>query len=594
MTGAVAMQPGGRAAIRSIWPAARTNYARISCILLPLLILPTYGNAQPAERQPQFDPRQAEKAFEAIQREQRRNVHSVTTPTLSQAQPAADPTPFMTLGSVAVAGARSIGPAVIAGAYKSYIGKVVSQADLAHIAEAIGQLYRDAGYHLSRAIVPPQDIKNGRVVFRVIEGRITDIVLKGEGAERFGARRFLEPIRQENPSRLGTLERQLLLVNEQPGMRVTDSALEEIGSETGNFRLTVLVRTWGVESFAAIDNLGSAAIGPLEGFLSSQLNSAFVPGDALTFNASTAPNAPKELGFGRISYDQPIGSDGFRLGASAWYGTTWPGDWRSEIHTHTDSAVVELRGSIVPIDTQKWTLRFFLATDVGDYIERDDFGTDYDDRVRQLLFGIDTSFSDGFNGRDYLGLIARQGLDILDASQVGNPLTSHFGASGVFSVVDLTFSRYQPLAGAWSYRFSAAAQYASAPLLISQQFYLGGAAFGRGFDAGEISGDDGVAASLELRFDQDSNWKPVQSYQLYGFVDSGAVWDYNNQFGVLSLISAGIGARLYAYDNWQAGLAVAVPLSYRTGTNDRQGTRLLFSLSKSMTECPDRPLGRCL
>lgn len=594
MTGAVAMQPEGRAAVRSIWPAPRARYALISCILLLFLIWPTYGNAQSAERQPQFDPRQSEKAFEAIQREQRRNTPSVTTPTLSQKQPAADPTPFMRLRGVVVTGAQTIGPAIIGGTYKPYIGKVVSRADLANIADAIGQLYRDAGYHLSRAIVPPQDIKDGRVVFRVIEGRITDIVLKSEGAERFGARRFLDPIKQENPSRLGTLERQLLLVNEQPGMRVTDSALEEIGTETGNFRLTVFVKTWGVESFAAIDNLGSHAIGPLEGFLSAQLNSAFTAGDALTFNASTAPNAPKELGFGRISYDQPVGSDGFRLGASAWYGTTWPGDVRSEIHTHTDSAVAELRGSFVPIDTQKWTLRFFLATDVGDYIERDDFGTDYDDRVRQLLFGMDTSFGDAFNGHDYLNVTARQGLDILDASQVGDPLTSHFGASGVFSVVDFTFSRYQPLADAWSYRLSAAGQYASAPLLISQQFYLGGAAFGRGFDAGEISGDDGIAGSLELRFDQKSNWKPVQSYQLYGFVDSGAAWDYHNEFGVLSLISAGVGARFFANDNWQAGLAVAFPLSYRTGTNDRQGTRLLFSLSKSMTACADRPLGQCL
>ncbi len=56
------------------------------------------------------------------------------------------------------------------------------------IASGIGDFYRAAGFHLSRAIVPPQDIADGAVRIQVIEGSITDVVVKGEGVERFGIR----------------------------------------------------------------------------------------------------------------------------------------------------------------------------------------------------------------------------------------------------------------------------------------------------------------------------------------------------------------------------------------------------------------------
>lgn len=59
----------------------------------------------------------------------------------------------------------------------------------------------------------------------------------------------------------------------------------------------------------------------------------------------------------------------------------------------------------------------------------------------------------------------------------------------------------------------------------SQQFYLGGLAFGRGYGSAEISGDNGVAGTVELRFDQKSSYQDLNGYQLYGFVDAGLAWN---------------------------------------------------------------------
>ena len=51
-----------------------------------------------------------------------------------------------------------IAPDALVRAYQAYLGKKVSQADLAAMAEAISEAYRAQGFHLSRAIVPPQDV----------------------------------------------------------------------------------------------------------------------------------------------------------------------------------------------------------------------------------------------------------------------------------------------------------------------------------------------------------------------------------------------------------------------------------------------------
>jgi hemolysin activation/secretion protein len=188
--------------------------------------------------QPGFDPRQTEKYFD----QQNRPPRPAERPNLRMPQferPQADGKPLFVLKGVSIAGASAIPRQRLAEVYQPYLGKMVSQADLAAIAESISDLYRAAGFHLSRAIIPPQDIQQGRILVRVIEGSITDVELKGDDAERFGVRPFLKAVLCESPSRLPTLERQLLLVNGLPGVRIIDTAIEEIGGPTGRFRLVV-------------------------------------------------------------------------------------------------------------------------------------------------------------------------------------------------------------------------------------------------------------------------------------------------------------------------------------------------------------------
>ena len=538
---------------------------------------------------PGFDPRQPEKHFENQSERESLSRPPLKLPSAGQSNAAGDSKPQFVLRGINTSGAHAISPDRIAAAYQPYLGKSVSQADLVAIAGAISDLYRAQGFHLSRAIVPAQDIADGRVRIQIIEGAIVETELKGDGAEQFGIRPMLGPILAEQPSRLATLERQLYLINGWPGVRITDTALEEIGGATGRFRLTVYLKTWHVFTSFGLDNLGSSSVGPWQTYATGAFNSYLTPGDTLAVNLSTVANDPRELGFSRLSYDAPVGVDGVRLGGSVLYSAVRPGDARRLASDITTTEAFELRASVVPLQSRSSTLTLTAATTFSNVSEHDLYGPWYNDHIRAASLTADYRLQDGLGGTNFATMTFRQGLDVFGASHFDDDLLSRDGASSNFSVLNFWFTRYQSLTDTWSLKLSAASQTASRPLFTSQQFYLGGAAFGRGYGAAEISGDNGLAGSVELRFDQNLNFRYWSGYQLYAFGDAGAVWNdgYRLSDG-LSLTSAGAGVRFFLSHDLQADFGVAVPLSYRAPDNERRSPRFLFTLSSAFRLRPER------
>jgi hemolysin activation/secretion protein len=567
----------------------------IACVVLSVLgdVLPS---ARGQQANPGYDPRQTEKRFEDKQTGQLTGAQPRLPRTpFSRPDGTANSTPLFVLRHVAIAGALAIPHARLVTAYQPYLGKKVSQADLANMASAVSEVYRSAGFHLSRAIVPVQDIQEGRLRLEVIEGSITEVALKGDGADQFGVRAMLDVVVAEIPSRLSTLERQLLLINGRPGVRIQDTGLEEIGTATGRFRLIVELKTWHVYTSFGIDNLGSSSVGPWQSYATAAFNSYLTPGDALVLNLSTTPADPRQLAFGRLSYEVPVGTDGARIGASGFYSEVWPGDFRHLYNDNTKTQSFEFHGSIVPLQSQQSSLTLTAGLGFSDVREQDVFGPIYNDHIRTINLSLDYQIKDNIGGINYLTLGFRQGLDLLGASHSDDDFLSRDGASSTFSALNFWYTRYQTLNDAWSAKLSGAGQWASGPLFTSQQFYLGGLAFGRGYGSAEISGDNGIAGSLELRFDQKVSYRYWSGYQLYSFVDAGTAWNAGYNFGEgLSLVSVGGGARLFLIDDWTADIGVAVPLSYRAPDNSSRSARLLFSLSSAFRLCPARPSSRCV
>jgi hemolysin activation/secretion protein len=572
--------------------AARVSDFLQRLTLLAAITASAFALATPARAQqanPGFNPRQTEKHFDDLEAGQRRSAKPpLRVPSLARPEIAANTKPQFVLRAVSLVGVSAMRYEDLAATWRTYLGKKVSQADLAAVAQAIGDLYRAAGFHLSRAIIPPQDIEDGRVRIQMIEGGITEIALRGDSAEQFGVRPMLDLVLLEHPSRLATLERQLLLINGRPGVRITDSALEEIGDLSGCFRLVVDLKTWHVYASFGMDNLGSASVGPWQTYATGAFNSYLLPGDMLALNLSTIANDSRQLGFGRLSYDAPVGTDGMRLGASALYSEVRPGDERRLFNDVTKTESFEVRSSFVPVQSLRSTLTLIAAAGFSNVSDSDMFGPIYKDHIRTVSLTSDYRVQDGLGGTNYTTMTFRQGLDIFGASQFSDDFASRDGASPNFSVLNFYYTRYQTLNEAWSAKVSMASQTASAPLYTSQQFYLGGAAFGRGYGAAELSGDNGLAGSFELRFDQRPNYRYLAGYQFYAFVDAGAVWNDGFRLGDgLGLTSAGGGIRLFFFDDLQADIGVAFPLSYRAPDNSTRSARLLLSVTNALKLCPE-------
>lgn len=548
-------------------------------------------HAEPAS-QPVFNPLQTEKYFD--EHKPASGPVQAPSPQFGTSQGKSGGKLFV-LRAVNLVGAAAIPPTRLTAVYQPYLGKPVSQGDLAAIAGAISDLYRAEGYHLSRAIVPPQDIADGRLRIQVIEGSITELALKGDGAEEFGVRPMLAPVLAEQPSRLASLERQLLLINGRPGVAIADSAIEEIGTASGHFRLVLSLKTWHLYSSVGIDNLGSSTVGPWQSYATAAYNSLGVPGDTLAVNLSTTPGDTRQLAFGRLFYEAPVGIDGARIGGSALYSEVRPGDERRLYNDNTVTQSYEVHGSITPIQSQQASLVLTAALFFTDVTERSTFGSLYDDKIRILSLTADYRWSDGLGGNNFLTGVYRQGLNMFGASMFDDGFSSRDGASPSFSAFNGWFTRYQMLPADFSIKLAGAGQIASGPLYTSQQFFLGGMAFGRGYGAAEISADNGVAGSFELRYDHRLNFTYLTGIQIYSFVDAGLAWNdgYRPSDGV-TLTSAGAGVRFNLWNDMLADVSVAFPLSYRAPDNDTRSARVLFSLTSALKLCPQRGRGACL
>jgi len=111
-----------------------------AALLLLAVIVSMPAKAQQAS-QPGFDPKQTERQFDTPQSGQSPAARSgLRMPMVSRREATADTKPMFVLRGVSLSGAHTIPRDQIASAYQPYLGKKVSQADLAAIAAGVGDI----------------------------------------------------------------------------------------------------------------------------------------------------------------------------------------------------------------------------------------------------------------------------------------------------------------------------------------------------------------------------------------------------------------------------------------------------------------------
>jgi hemolysin activation/secretion protein len=170
-------------------------------------------------------------------------------------------------------------------------------------------------------------------------------------------------------------------------------------------------------------------------------------------------------------------------------------------------------------------------------------------------------------------------LGLFDATRAGDPFASRRDGSARATLVEFWSEWNRPLSKRVTLVAAAAGQFASRPLLATQEIGIGGARFARGFDFNERSGDNGLMGSLELRYSiKQAPMKALSNMVLYGFVDGGDVWNLRGGRGGGRSPRGGAGLRTRVADKLDIGLEAALPFNAdRFGSRDRS-PRLSFSI----------------
>ena len=504
---------------------------------------------------------------------------------LSLPTPAASVPPgtlHVVLAGVVIEGNTVFDARALASTYEDELARDVDLAAINLILQRITVKYRDEGYFLSRAVAPPQSLERGILRIKVIEGYVERVTFSGADSGARRLQRYFADVTAARPLRLATLERAILLVNDLPGLHVAP-ALTPLDEEGRRYALTLALDYRPLAGFASLDNRGPKSLGPWEAQASASAQSLLDDFDRALVSVFTTPAEPRELLSTELRYEHPLGSAGTRAALSAA---------RSDVRPEGNLASLELKGTALRylalvthplIRSRAETLWLSGTFDVFDSHEHQQGTPLFNDHLRVLRAALDYTAADDRGGVNQAYGEASQGLAILGASRADSPLLSRSNGHADFTKLTLTATRQQAITGDWSVLLCLAGQKANTPLLVSEQFPLGGARFGRAYDPAEIAGDDGIAGSLELRFGHSPQQPWLHSYQIYAFYDLGAVWNMGVSDATRrqSLASAGGGFRLFLPHDVVGALEIARPLTRLVAAEGDKPVRVLVNLSAS-------------
>lgn len=464
-----------------------------------------------------------------------------------------------------IEGAFALSAGELMSAWPHKPGDVVTVADVFLFANAITRIYSEAGYALSFGVVPQQNIENGLVDLRVIEGFVESIEFVGREADALAgspilarAKAIASRILASRPLTTAALERYTLLINDLPGVRAA-VVLAPSADTMGGSVLKVEIRERRLITVdAGYNNFLPKSLDRHVAGGSVRLNGLLTGSDQIRLGAwrSVASDAYWSVS-GDVSTG--FGTKGLKIGVSGLYSRSNPTDdflTALEYLGRTVSADIYLNYPLIRSRAKNLSVNLSVSLSNSESDILDSALTR--DRMRSVKFSVAYDFADATRAVTYMRLGFARGLDVLDAS--GN---SRANGNLEYTVVTLDAQRDQPLFDLFSGRVSGRlalrgqAALAGGALFSAAECTYGGRRFGRNYDAGVMTGDHCALASVKLRWTSEIGSLGID---LYGFADGGLVW----QKGALqpierrerSAASAGIGTRVQL-TKWLSGLVEA-------------------------------------
>jgi hemolysin activation/secretion protein len=462
--------------------------------------------------------------------------------------------------SVEIEGVTAYPLAEIEPLAQGLVGPTVRLPRIDAARQAILQRYRTDGYVLTS--VSAKLDASGSLRFVVIEGHIASVKLDGDiGPAGTQVLRFLTRLTERQPIDSATLERYLLLAQDVPG--VTLRAVLEPSSDTpGALDLIAQVSRQPVSGLATMDNRAFTETGPIEflGVIDTNSFSEFVEKTELSYY-HTFPNSQN---FGQVSEEAFLGGSGLKGKLYGGYGPTAPTGSLGQQGYIGTTTVFGAALSYPVIRARQQTLNALLAFDALDskvtIAPQGTVRTEQSyDALRVMRIGADYTFSDIWFGAERAAISAvsirlSEGMKLLGATADGSALTTpRAGEQTGFSKIIFEATRTQSLFAPWQGASVGimgllTGQWSPNVLPPAEQFYLGGSRFTRGYYAGQVAGDNALAATVELQLNTSFETTLFErsldiANQFYLFYDWGETWQNLSTDHNAMINSAGGGVR---------------------------------------------------
>lgn len=401
------------------------------------------------------------------------------------------------------------------------------------------------------------------------EGRIGAI--RVEGNQNYSAafiQSHFAPAVKDSKFDLKDFQRQLLLLNEYPDLNV--KAFLQPNAETGDMDVLLKVAE-GKSLFGSVEynNFGNPLVGENRAGLTLTKSNLTGMGDMLSVRGLSAFPSRDSRPYMQTQYTVPLNADGAKLSLSYATGAFLAGQELNFLDVRGRASMYGILGSL-PVNrslTGKSDLAFgYWSKSTNNTV----LGlTSSHDEVRELLAAYTSSWTSP-DAANFLSLSMTTGLGtFLGGTAGGDPLASRQGANDNFFRFNADYSRVMKLGGPYLV-VRGNGQWSTSPLLIPEQYALGGPDSVRGYEQAEFLGDAGYFLSAELRV---PIGKADSDFQGTFFVDHGSVFLLQalpGERSSVSLTGVGAGLRARLWGNTFGRLDVGFPLE-NAGKPSRSG-----------------------
>lgn len=495
---------------------------------------------------------------------------------------------FYAIETIAVLGSTQFSEADFRTILEPLEGKQVTRRELLEAVKQITQLYLDAGYLTSRAVLVEDSLGTNQVEIQVLEGRLAEIEI--EGTERLNPNYLRSRLALASQPILNTgrLEDQLRLLRSNPLIDTVEASLRA-GENLQESILVVRVQeTDPWFQSVAFDNYSPPSVGSENATLTVGHRNLTGNGDAIQASYSrTIPGGAEQL---NLDYLLPINARNGTIQISTDFGRNEVIENEFEdlnIEGDFDLVEVNYRQPFVRTTREEFALSLGLTYQQGE----------------TFLLGEPTPFSIGANdgisrtsvisfGQDYLkrgesgAWAARSrfsfGTTFFDATQNEGDIPDGQFISWLGQI-----QRVQILSENNLLIIQADLQLASDELLPSQQFVIGGGQSIRGYRQNILAGDQGIRLSVEDQITLERNNAGEPILKLAPFFDIGAVINTDSNPNSINqeqtvIAGLGVGVLWNPISNLNIRLDYGLPLVDLDDTGDNiQDDGLYFSLTYS-------------